>query len=181
MVAGGWFRVSARVAVLVAKRFIPGIAVDSNSAVGMREERESRGEEHEEGGKEARLYTASLAWGGGGEEADQRSGDGTRNPCSPFSERGGGCSRRAPLVAPFHNRANFDWTWTRTSGEVDRIPTRGAPPVRDEWPCLGEGLAFDPRRFSLPSGRTAHRHPTPDMAPLYTCPGCIRQFASVQW
>jgi hypothetical protein len=47
--------------------------------------------------------------------------------------------------------------------------------VRDEWPRLGEGLAFDPRRFSLPSGRTAHRHPTPDMAPLYTCPGCIRQ------
>ena len=142
MVAGSW-----RVDVLVAKGFIPGIAVDSNSAVGMREERESGGEEDEEGGREARLYTTSLAWGGGGEEADPRSGDGT---CSPFSERGGGCSRRAPLVAPFHNRANFDWTWTRTSGEVDRIPTRGAPPVRDEWPCLGEGLASTRAGFRSP-------------------------------
>jgi hypothetical protein len=54
-------------------------------------------------------------------------------------------------------------------------PHEGAS-LRDEWPRLGKEFGLDKRRFSLPSGRPARRHPTHCTWHHYT-----RQYCAVQY
>ena len=172
--------VSERVDGFVAREVVfLDIAVDSNFAARMRKgKRRRRGAPGRR--KEPRLYTRKSGMGWWGWTRPTHDGeDGTRNhvalaprTCRPKEAAAvGGLGK---LVAPFHNWANFDWACgTRTCGEVDCIPTRGAPLCGTKWPGLGEGSPIKPRRFSLALEErhlSSHAIPCP---PLYNLPELV--------
>lgn len=139
--------------------------------LGCENAKEERGqvEKDEGGGKETRLYTTEAGpclpgWcpgpGGGGSVSPTRDLAGWDEKPFPLLREQVGLSRLAHRVVPFHKLANFDWAPPRKDKRRSRphTHTRGLPcgtsghVLARVWPRK--------RRFSLPSGRPAHRHPT---------------------
>ena len=140
--------------------------VDSNFAARMRKGERGRGKRVEGGEREAGIYTNRPDRLGGGWRglAISWSWDEERPSPAPrtgTAEKGGCCSRPSQRVAPFHNSAPFDWTcraWT--GGEVDCIPTRGAPLCGTSCHLLARVRCSSRAGFrSLRKNGT--RHPTP--------------------